>query len=274
MQGRAAEALLCDTGRPTESGLREGWSHAASACRILGRFDEAVADWRRAPEIDPASLEVVSHLGSTLQEMGYSEECSAYMSKPRRFTLSRLRFTSAWAVALRHLGQHHRSAECFRQALGRDPRDARVHNDLGELLWRNGDAAGAMACFQRAIEITPGLAAAHFNLANAFREAGRLDEAETGYRTALSLDPLSVGPLTNLAITLCDQGRTAEVRGLFEQMHVFPGRSTSTQSLAGRRSVSARRHAAESPGQPRSLEPAAHLRCGQPAGRICRLRRT
>ena len=80
-----------------------------------------------------------------------------------------------------------------------------------------------MACFQRAIGIMPGLAAGHFNLANAFREAGRLDEAETGYRMALSLEPHSVGPLTNLAITLCDQGRTAEARKLFEQVHaLFP----------------------------------------------------
>ena len=61
----------------------------------------------------------------------------------------------------------------------RSTRHRQGWNNLGIVRQRQGNAAAALACFQRAVAIKPDFATAHANLGLALREAERLDEARS-----------------------------------------------------------------------------------------------
>ena len=65
----------------------------------------------------------------------------------------------------------------FREALALNPADASARNGLGLALEMTGDAAAALAAYQRAVSDAPALRAARFNLGRALVGAGRLQEA-------------------------------------------------------------------------------------------------
>jgi protein O-GlcNAc transferase len=53
----------------------------ASACRMLGRLDEAAAEYRLAAQLDPASADAHANLGVVLMEMGQHAEAEAALRR-------------------------------------------------------------------------------------------------------------------------------------------------------------------------------------------------
>jgi len=62
---------------------------------------------------------------------------------------------------------------------------AEIYSDLGFIMARLGRSEDALADCRKALALDPNFASAHFNLAVAFVQAGRLEEAEVHYRRAL-----------------------------------------------------------------------------------------
>ena len=92
-----------------------------------------------------------------------------------------------------------------------DPKDASAHNSLGAILNDNvKDHAGAIAAFRTAITLNPKNAHYRFNLGNAFRDNGQLDDASAAYREALSLKKDFVEAYHQLGLLLVRQGRFAD----------------------------------------------------------------
>ena len=67
----------------------------------------------------------------------------------------------------------------------------RALNALGYKLLRAGRKDEAVSVFEWSVAAYPGSANTHDSLGEAYRAAGRLDEARESYRTALKLDPAS-----------------------------------------------------------------------------------
>src|SRR5207249_4432523 len=66
--------------------------------------------------------------------------------------------------------------------------------------------------FRRATEIAPGFAKAHYNLGNALRATGKLDQAVAEYQRAVELDAGYALAHGALGQVLLEQGRFAEAR--------------------------------------------------------------
>ncbi|WP_313256218.1 tetratricopeptide repeat protein [Stenotrophomonas acidaminiphila] len=67
----------------------------------------------------------------------------------------------------------------------------RALNALGYKFLRAGRKDEAVSVFEWGVAAYPGSANTHDSLGEAYRAAGRLDEARESYRTALKLDPAS-----------------------------------------------------------------------------------
>ena len=67
--------------------------------------------------------------------------------------------------------------------------DLFVNYRLGFIYTESGETEEAIGAFEKAIEISPGLASAHLALASLLRHAGRTDEAKRSYRNTLRLEP-------------------------------------------------------------------------------------
>lgn len=97
------------------------------------------------------------------------EKAQALAAEPDQ--LHRLHFR--WA----ELGEEDRARKCLVALTRRFPERAEYWSDLGVVLFRRGDAAGAEAAFRRALDVQPGMPAATLSLATLAARRGAGDEA-------------------------------------------------------------------------------------------------
>lgn len=64
-----------------------------------------------------------------------------------------------------------------------------AHNNIGYVLYRNGDVEDAISHYHQALKINPDYAQAHFNLGVVFLKKGDVEDAITEYRQALAIMP-------------------------------------------------------------------------------------
>ena len=143
-----------------------------NALQAEGRFDEAVASYRRALERKPDYASAHGNLGVLLQHRGLLRE----------------------------------AVDCYRRALSFAPHDPDLHYNLACALRDQGAFAEAVDGYRQAIAIRPSHASAHVNLGNTLGATGDLDGAVASYRAALALVPDSVDANYNLGVTRQLQG--------------------------------------------------------------------
>ena len=140
----------------------------------LGRHDEAIAEFKRAIELDPSFAHPHNGLGSVYRDLGRHDEAIAE----------------------------------YRRAIELDPTGAYPHNGLGNVYRDLGRHDEAMAAYQRAIELDPTFAYPHNGLGNVYRDLGRYDEAIAAYQRAIELDPTFATAHISLASLYRYLGRT------------------------------------------------------------------
>ena len=112
-----------------------------------------------------------------------------------------------------------RAGPALEQALKIDPDLAEAWAPLGMLRDRMKDNEGALAAYDRAIEINPNLARAHMWRAIILSgKLGRLREGFEAEKRALELDPLNLSANANHARALADRGRFAEAEPFIERL--------------------------------------------------------
>jgi tetratricopeptide (TPR) repeat protein len=119
------------------------------------RYEEALAEFRKAAETAPEEPMVRINLGSTLTNLGDLDG----------------------------------AAREFREALRIDPENALAHFNLGTILARFGDDPSAIEHYRIALRHDPDYLNVHFNLANALRRTGSYGEASRHYRRVVEGDP-------------------------------------------------------------------------------------
>jgi len=116
------------------------------------------------------------------------------------------------AEALHVAVDHHRAdrlaeaAEIYRRILAVDGRNGQALHLLGLVERRLGNIEKAIELIGQAVAVLHDFADAHANLGNAYRSAGRIDEAAAAYRHALAVNPGLAGVYHTLGVLLCGQG--------------------------------------------------------------------
>ncbi len=163
-------------------GFADAHSNLSVALKDLGRLDEAVASCHKALAINPDFAEAYSNLGRAFKELGRLDE----------------------AVAAQQ------------QAIALQPVSAEVHNNLGVALYGLGRLAEA-AAFHGAVTREPTYGDAYYNLANALRARGRLDEAVAAYQGAVTVVPDHGDAHNTLGTVLQEQGQLGQAVAAFRQ---------------------------------------------------------
>src|SRR5215472_11535018 len=79
-------------------------------------------------------------------------------------------------------------------------------NDRGVAKWRKGDLDGAIADYNRAVELDPKYAAAYYNRGVAKRHKGDLDGAIADYNRAVELNPKDTAAYYNRGVAKQTRG--------------------------------------------------------------------
>ncbi len=153
----------------------------------LGRFSDAIDHWKRAARIKPAFEDAWNNIGLLLFERGDHGGAAEAFHR-----LTKLNPVSS--EAFRRLGQslrgEGRPAEA-REALQRAralTRDPDALKQFGCARAVAGRPEAAIRAFRRAVRISPERADLHYELADAFLDAGRPDDARRACRRVLALD--------------------------------------------------------------------------------------
>jgi tetratricopeptide (TPR) repeat protein len=124
-----------------------------------------------------------------------------------------------------------------REQVRTSPRSAKAHVNLASALGNAGDDRGALAAYERALEILPGYPGAEYQRGNALHRLGADPELVVGaYRRAIQFEPSDVRAHVNLAWTLFDTGRADEARRVVAEIRRLDPRHPMLPKLEQRSS--------------------------------------
>ncbi len=123
----------------------------------------------------------------------------------------------ALASRSRRFGQNEETRRRYEELLEEDPRDPVLLTNMGNLLYAEGDHAGAIAFYERAGALTDS-ATLWFNLSQAYARAFRMEELETALHRGQAVDAAKVEELSNRGDTEFVADLPLPIRELRERM--------------------------------------------------------
>jgi tetratricopeptide (TPR) repeat protein len=187
----------------------------------MGQIEEAISLYRQALEQEPNFVWACHSLGTLYFELENYSQAFRYFGK-------------ASFINPRDPGNLFLLAECFMDAERYDlamseleklllcgPHKrirAEVHNALGYLWLRKGEAAIAREHLSQAIELEPELSVAYFNMAEMARMEKNLPLAETQLKNAIDLDPQYADAWLELGYVHLEKKRFDEAEACFNNV--------------------------------------------------------
>jgi tetratricopeptide (TPR) repeat protein len=129
-----------------------------SALQANGQRDEAVAELRKAVELDSKSIGGHLDLASSLQAKGRTDEAVAEFRAAIRISPDDGGLYSNYGRILAYAGRHDEVIEACRQAIRLNPNDGGAHYNLANSLAAKGRLREALAAFRGAQRVEPRLA--------------------------------------------------------------------------------------------------------------------
>ncbi len=154
-----------------------------------GRWDKACDSYRRALELKPQSVEVMTEFASCRLRHDEPQEAVRILKQALAENRDSVEAWHLLANAYTVLADWPRAMDSFRHALRLRPDSAEVYNNMGFAYTRMGDTSQAIAAFEAALEHQPDYYQAHFNLGNLFLEKQEIDRAIEHYRAAVRIEP-------------------------------------------------------------------------------------
>jgi len=117
--------------------------------------------------------------------------------------------------------------------LAKDPDCWVGHNNLGNILFHNGDIDAGMSHLRRALEIRPNYAEAHYNLGVLLEQKGQAAEAFSEFQTAVKINPNFPEAHNDLGVAFSQKGQRQEAIAQFEEaLRLKPDFADAQDNLA------------------------------------------
>ncbi|WP_017718506.1 tetratricopeptide repeat protein [Kamptonema formosum] len=154
----------------------EAYYNLGNALSYQGSYDEAIACWQRAIDLQPDFAEAHQNQAEVFEK----------------------------------LGEFEKAISCYLKALVMVPDWTEGYWNLGLCFCRQDKLDEAVACFQKAIQIQPDFAPACGDLGYALLKQGKLDEAVACFRKAIQIQPAFAEAYCQWSDTLAKQGKSKE----------------------------------------------------------------
>jgi protein O-GlcNAc transferase len=178
--------------------------------RMLGRFEDAVSEYRAAAAMRPNSAEIHNNLAAILSELGRHAEAVTHYERAAECAPGVAEIWCNLGNALIGPEDSPRAEACYRRALTLSPDSAGALANYGRWLTDHARWAEAIRWLTEAVRVAPEDPLPWNHLGIARHELGFTAAAEASYRQALELNPGFAAALTNLGCLLSGEGRTDE----------------------------------------------------------------
>ncbi len=186
------------------------WNDKGKSLRVLNKYQEAIACYDRAIELQPAYARAWFNKGNALRDSGKPEE--ALICYSRAIALEGGKNAVTWYAkgeVLESLRKHPEAILCYDQAIAVNPAYTDAWNNKGAALFLSGEYVDALVCFEKAIEIEPKYIPAWNNKGRALHELGRYEESVACCDRVLEIDPKRIYAWCNKKIALKALGKMA-----------------------------------------------------------------
>ena len=180
------------------------------------KLDEAAAAYQEALQLDPDLADVHNNLGLIYNKQGKPDQAMAEYQEAIRINPDDDTAHYNLALYYYHQGQLDQAIVEYDETVRLNPDNADAHYNLGRAYYEQGKLDEAIVAWKESIQIEPDDSMAHNNLGRAYFEQGRLDEAETEFQDAIGLDVENPLPRFNLGLIYRDQGLAEEAVAEFE----------------------------------------------------------
>lgn len=223
-----------------------------------GKFHEAIAEWKKALELEPQDAAAISNLGAALHGAGRLEDAAREFARALDLDPANVRAHTNIGIALARSKKYDEAARHFERALELRPGDAQARSAYGGMLVETGETEKALVHLRAALELTPDSPDALNNYAGALARAGRYQDSLPFFRKALELEPGSAVLHFNFGRALAASGdpkaglfhveRAAQLSGAAEplilerlaELYESAGRSADALAAARRAEQAAR----------------------------------
>ncbi len=209
--GRIPEAIEAFE-RAVDSNPRyaDAYFRLGIALEKLGNIDAAIVAYDRATELLPSLTEAWCRAGALVYTLGHREEAIGCFRRAAANgdNSSFARLGKARALLMEDRNQE--AEKVLRKALALDPKNAMMHDLLGNLLSEFGRFDEARECFQCAIEIAPLLAGSYYDLVRCRRVTSDDDGLLARMEAALATPGLEPAQLLRVHLAI---GKAADDLG-------------------------------------------------------------
>ena len=181
----------------------DGYHLLALCCLHAGRFDDSLANLRRAVELRPGKAEYYNSLGGLFARTRQPARAVHHYWQALALEPDYLAALKNLERVLQDLGYREEVEQIAHRRIALDPG---AENDVdsvfqgGRIAHEDGELAKAVACYRRAIELSPDFFQAHQYLGQALWQDGRIHEAIEAVEQALTVRPDHIETLKNLAV--------------------------------------------------------------------------
>ena len=156
--------------------------------RLMGRHEEALADFSRAIELAPDRTWVITSRGDTYRQMGRYAEALADLSRAIELAPDYTWAITSRGDTYRQMGRYAEALADLSRAIDLDPDYTWAITSRGDTYWQMGRYE-ALADFSRAVELAPDYTWAITSRGRTYRQMGRYAEALADLSRAVELDP-------------------------------------------------------------------------------------
>ncbi len=181
-----------------------------------GAYEEAIAEFERAIELEPDNPGARRNLGTVYIELTQWEEAAAAYEKAIELDPDFGEAYGDLVGAYFYLDRIPEALEAGEKAVELAPDYATAHNNLGAVYANQGDLEAAIAEWEQAIELDPSDPMPHNNLGIVYRQQGEFDMAIAAYKKAIELDPNYALAHFNLGLVYAQQDMADEAIIEFE----------------------------------------------------------
>ncbi len=179
-----------------------------------GRLAEAAGLYRQVLHDRPGDTEATRLLARVLYNQGVDEHAQGRLDEAATLYQQSIaldprdgRVHRNLGALLQAQGRLDEAGDCHRRAIALDPADAGAHANIAVVFEAKDDIDAAIAHYRRSLALAPGEPRTHNNLGNALRSIERLDEAIACLQRAVDLMPAYVEAHSNLGNALADSGQ-------------------------------------------------------------------
>ena len=229
----AAWLMVQMCGAQAEDSVAQLQKHLKLARQFEQKRDyaSAVAELRRALELQPDLVEAHGMIGQALLALGYSAEAIPHLERSPKLDLLGMALAEERRTGpaiekllaaleakpndpdlLFYLGQASRVLlqGSFDRLMRTDPNSPRAHQLMAETHLAQRQVEAAEREYRKALEIRPSLRGIHLALGRLKMNAGNLDEAEKEFRAETTLSPGDGEAAWRLGSVLLQKGRTVD----------------------------------------------------------------